>query len=209
MGVRKVVTRSGRSIRGYFPSRKMKAMVPWESTLERDAILLLEFSPEVVRYRAQPVRTTFTMNGTSKYCVPDFEAEFADGLVSHIEVKPSKKLENPEIADRYAAIKRHYEKNTDIWYQILTERELRKKTRLKNLRRLAYHLPKIQDEQDLLDAIQQLVLLPARTVGGAAFVLGDMKIVLRLLAAGFITCNLDTPITITTEITYQFPRRQP
>ncbi len=207
--VRKVVTRSGRSIRGYFPSRKMRAMVPWESTLERDAILLLEFSREVVRYKAQPTRTTFSMNGANKYCIPDFEAEFTDGLISHIEVKPAKKLEKPEIAERYAAIKKHYDEKTDIWYQILTERELRKKTRLKNLRRLAYHLPKIHDEQDLLDAMQQLVLLPARTVGGATFVLGDMKIVLRLLAAGYISCNLDTPITITTEITYQFPGRQP
>lgn len=203
MSVRKVITRSGRGVRGYFPSRKMGMMIPWESLLERDAILLLEFSPEVVRYESQPAKIAFQMNGAVSHCIPDFAAEFTDGLVSHIEVKPSKKLEKPEIASRYAAIKAHYEK-TDIWYQILTEKELRNKVRLKNLRLLAYHLPRIEDERELMDAQQQLSILPARTVGGASVVLGSNTMVYRLLAAGYLSCCLDQPITQHTCISYHF-----
>lgn len=54
MTLRDVVNRSGRGFRGYFPSRKMKEMIGWESILERNAIYLFEFSPGVVCYYAQP-----------------------------------------------------------------------------------------------------------------------------------------------------------
>ncbi len=50
MLARKVVTRRGRRFRGYYPSAKLGRMVAWESLLERDAILLIEFSPGVLTY---------------------------------------------------------------------------------------------------------------------------------------------------------------
>lgn len=203
MAVRKVVTRSGRTVRGYFPSRKMGTMIPWESLLERDAILLLEFSPEVLKYRGQPARVPFQLNGVIKHCIPDFEVEFTDGLISHIEVKPAKKLAKPEIAIRYAAIRAHYE-TTDIWYQILTEKELRNPVRLENFQLLGYHLPRPEDEFDLMDAQQKLLLLPTKTVAGAAAVLGDIKMVYRLIAANYLICNFDQPISPSTSISYRF-----
>lgn len=203
MAVRKVVTRSGRTVRGYFPSRKMRTMIPWESLLERDAILLLEFSPEVVRYRAQPARVPFQLNGVLKHCIPDFEVEFADGLISHVEVKPAKKLKRPDIAIRYAAIREHYEKS-EIWYQILTEKELRNPVRLENFQLLGYHLPRPEDEPELMDAQQKLLLLPTRTIAGAAAVLGNIKMVYRLIAANYLICNFDQPISPSTSISYRF-----
>lgn len=60
MSSRKVVTRRGRRIRGYFPSHKCGQMIAWESLLERDAILLLEFSQGVVSYRHQPTVMDYT-----------------------------------------------------------------------------------------------------------------------------------------------------
>lgn len=203
MGVRNGVTRSGRGVRGHFPSRKMGEMIPWESLLERDAILLLEFSPDIIRYTAQPARIPFSLDGEIKHCIPDFEAEFADGLITHIEVKPAKKLAKPEIDYRYKAIAKQYE-TSNIWYQILTEKELRPRARLSNLRLLAYHMPRIEDEAELMDAQQRLSVLPARTIAGAAAVLGDIKLVYRLMAANYLSCNLDEPITPETYICYRF-----
>ena len=60
MSVRKVVTRSGRRIMGFFRSQKCCQMINCESLLERDAILLLEFSQEVVFYRHQPTVMAYT-----------------------------------------------------------------------------------------------------------------------------------------------------
>lgn len=40
MTARKAVTRSGRGVRGYSASLKMRKMIPWESTLERRVLCL-------------------------------------------------------------------------------------------------------------------------------------------------------------------------
>jgi hypothetical protein len=54
MRARKVVTRSGKRIRGKFPSTKLGRMVHWESLYERDAILYLFSPPATMRRRTQP-----------------------------------------------------------------------------------------------------------------------------------------------------------
>lgn len=203
VGVRRVVTRSGRGVRGYFPSFKMKTMIPYESLLERDAILLLEFSPDVIRYQTQPARIAYYFEGRLRDYYPDFEAEFSNELLTHIEVKPAKKLIQATEKDRFAAIAKHYDQS-HIWFQILTEHELRKKSRLDNLRMLACYMPNVEDESDLMDSQQKLSMLPANTIAGATAVLGDIKLVYRLLAANYLSCNLDEPITSQTLICYRF-----
>lgn len=202
MGVRKVVTRSGRGVRGYFPSRKMGRMIEWESLLERDAILLLEFSSAVVRYREQPTNVDFYMDGGLRRYIPDFEAEMTNEAIIHIEVKPASKLAKPEIAHRYWAIAKHYEKG-NISFQILTEKELRTEPRLGNLKLLAYHQPKLDDESSLPDAMLKLGMFPAQTIAGVAAVLGGINKVYMLLAANLLSCNLDETITPETCICLQ------
>lgn len=202
MAVRKVVTRSGRGVRGYFPSRKMGRMIAWESLLERDAILLLEFSPRVVRYREQPVCIDYYLDGRPRRYIPDFEAELDNEEITHIEVKPASKMAKPEIAHRYRTIAWHYERG-ETSFQILTEKELRAEPRLSNLRLFAYHQPKIEDEPTLIDSQHKLALLPARTIAGAAAVLGSINKVYQLLAANLWTCDIDKPITLETCIYLQ------
>ena len=67
MPVRTVVTRSGKRFRGYFPSRKLRRMVGWESILERDAIAVLEYLPTVLHYEEQPSEETYYLeDGTTR-----------------------------------------------------------------------------------------------------------------------------------------------
>ena len=108
MTSRKVVTPSGRGVRGYFPSWKMKTMIVWESVLERDAILMCEFSSYVRRYWAQPEKIYFYQNDIQKYCYPDFRIEAPNGHWTHIEVKPASKLKDPILQNRLKAIKAHH-----------------------------------------------------------------------------------------------------
>ncbi len=198
MAVRNVVTPSGRRVRGYFPSRKMGRLIAWESQLERDAILLLEFSPGVLRYREQPERVHFQLDGDAALYIPDFELELADGQMMHVEVKPAAKLEKPDIALRFEAIARHYAR-IGRGLRILTEAHIRRTPLLQNLQLLAYHLGRHDqaEQRRLLDALWRS---PAQTVDAAAAVLGGVKFVYRLLAAGCYRCDLDQPVSSATPI---------
>lgn len=92
MPVRKVVLPTGRKVRGYFPSKKMGRMIEWESPLERDAIVLLEFSPGVVSFQEQPRKVIFYIGGVPHVYFPDFEVVLTNGKVIDVEVKPALKL---------------------------------------------------------------------------------------------------------------------
>ena len=93
MSSRKVVTRRGRRIRGYFPSYKCGRMIAWESLLERDAILLLEFSQGVVSYGDQPAVIDYSDGEQMRKYYPDFEAMLECGEAVHMEIKPAAELE--------------------------------------------------------------------------------------------------------------------
>lgn len=121
---RKVVTRSGRGFRGYFPSKKLNRSVQFESILERDAIKLFEISNEVVTYREQPTIIYYYFDDIQKRYHPDFELVLEDGYVVHIEVKPSIHLTTIKLSAKYQAIAQSYISRTES-FVVLTEKELR------------------------------------------------------------------------------------
>ena len=105
MRVRKVVTRSGKRIRGKFPSAKMNRMVHWESLFERDAILHLEYHPLVVSYQEQPsIETYYDAAGEAHLYYPDFCARFVNGNELYIEVKPKRYLATREVRLKLEAV---------------------------------------------------------------------------------------------------------
>lgn len=125
MQVRKVVTRSGRGFRGFFPSKKLNRHVAFESLLERDAIALFEKSDQVVSYREQPVLIYFYDGLEQKKYYPDFELEMDNGEVIHVEVKPAILLLSLKLTIKYQAIQSHY-CNRPEHFAILTDKELRR-----------------------------------------------------------------------------------
>lgn len=193
MVVRRVVTRSGRRVRGYFPSRKTGRMVAWESQLERDALYLFEFSPGVLTFREQPERVQFATEEGSFLYIPDFELQLRDGTIRHVEIKPAAKLAKHDIARRFKAIASHYDR-VGRAFQILTEEHIRREPLLDNLKRLAYHAGRL-DAAALDDLVTRFSILPARTFRGASAVLGDDISVYRLLASGRYLCDLTRAIT--------------
>jgi hypothetical protein len=196
MTARKAVTRSGRGVRGYSASLKMRKMIPWESTLERDALLILEFSHEVKNYSAQPQKFYFYENDQQKFCYPDFRADRANQDPTHIEVKPLAKLKCPILRARLATIKWAHEEQ-GFNYQVWDETFIRREPRLTNLKLLAYHLPGINDNlSDADDAFEKLIILPARTLAGVIAILKDERLAYKLLALGYLICDLDQPITM-------------
>lgn len=193
MPVRKVVRPTGRGVRGYFPSRKMGRMVAWESTLERDLVLHLEMSPGVLRYHEQPVKIYYEDDGELRLYIPDFEVVLCDGEIIHMEVKPSRKLAQPDFARKYAKIRRHYA-DMEMGYRILTEKEIRVEPRLSSLQTLFQYLPRL-DGENLEPHLESFRLLPAKTITGAAAVCGGETHVYRLIAAGHVVCDFSKPLS--------------
>ncbi len=194
MTARKVVTRSGRGIRGYNSSRKMAKMIPWESTLERDAYLLFELSSAVERYYAQPEKIQFEQDGLIHSYYPDTKLELSDGTIVYVEIKPRARLNKPEIKARMEAIRKYYESRPDTRFLVIDEHDIRSEPRLTNLKLLAYHLSH-DDKEEISTWLQSLYLLTPKTIAGAASVLGDIRIAYRLIARGYLRCDLSQSLT--------------
>lgn len=199
MAVRKVVTRSGRHVRGYFPSVKNGRMVAWESLLERDAIILFEFSSAVVSYHEQPSIETYYEDDLPRRYFPDFSLTFRSEEQVDVEVKPERKLRSPKNEKRFALISDAYELR-DKGFLILTEKEIRQEPRLSNLKLLAHHcreIPHPMQVKEMLTPIEEIGSLP---ISAISEFFGDAAMAYRLLAAGLLTCDLSKPIQKNTQV---------
>lgn len=199
--VRRIVTRSGGGYRGKFPSRKLMRAVHYQSLLERDAILHLEYHPSVLAYQEQPCVVTYydaEQNPRSYY--PDFQAILVTGEDLFIEVKPAEKLERgrtkaklERVAVRFDELKQRYR----VW----TQREIRRAPLIQNLKSLhAANRPVGKS------AVPHHVIAGLRDEA-ASFELSELvgRIgseagVHRLIAAGVFQANLELPMTATTRV---------
>jgi hypothetical protein len=196
---RKIITRSGRGIRGWFPSIKLGRMVAWESLLERDAICLMEFSPAVLRYQEQPPYTTYSHQRTTRKYFPDIKLKLANHQCAYIEVKPAEKFDDLEIEEKYSAIAAHFAKQ-DIGFYVLTEREIRQEPRFSNLKLLAYHAGRLHTSIAKVNVERLKRHGTEITLSEAITILGDERDVYRLLASGYCHCDLHSPLTYNTKI---------
>lgn len=110
-------------------------MVHWESQLERDTVLLLEFSPGVVRYREQPFKISIVLDGKTMRYTPDFELTRPSGEFEVIEVKPFKIYADSHEMRRFTQIKKYFN-DRGIEFRIVTEKEIRNDLLLENLQML-------------------------------------------------------------------------
>lgn len=206
MSVRKVVTRSSRKFKGYFPSRKLGKMVQWESTLERDAILLFEFSNGIKHYQEQPALIIYEQDGEMRRYFPDFSLTLSTGEVIHAEVKPISKFNSVDVVNKFDAIIKHYDR-IGRNFKILVDSDIRTEPRLTNLKLLAkaqYHDENLSDIH--FEAIELLKSGSVYTVLSLAKVIGHRNVLL-LLARGDIFCNFN--IDIYAESNYlHLPREQ-
>ncbi|WP_144022033.1 hypothetical protein [Caballeronia sordidicola] len=84
--VRRIVTRSGRGVRGIFPSRKAAKAAEFESLVEEMALRVLEVAPSITRIETQPKVFEFQYGGRERRYTPDIAAQSSAGL-AYLEVK--------------------------------------------------------------------------------------------------------------------------
>lgn len=201
MPVRKVVTRSGHRVRGFFPSRKNQRMVAWESVLERDAIVLFELSPGVISYEEQPSIELYYQGSIPRKYYPDFALTLRNGSVVHVEIKPMKKLSNKLIRERFHLIASSYQQQSRQFW-ILTDEQIRKQPRLSNLTQCAYHFKADWPTKPTPWELHDLRQCDGWTFSTLAQALDGPPSVFRLLAAGLACCDMDKPIEPNTHITF-------
>lgn len=87
-----------RSYRGqrHFPglwwSSTTESHIGYESWLERDHVMLLDASPEVVGIASQPFRLVFEIDGRAVSHIPDFFIRFDDGRAAVVDVRPARRV---------------------------------------------------------------------------------------------------------------------
>jgi hypothetical protein len=122
------------SCTGWFTSRKCRVRWPFESLLERDALVVLEADQRVADYAAQP--ETFQVRATGTRYTPDLLVEYTNGRRLFREVKPAAKVRVSPALTRHldqvvaacAARGAHF----DVW----TDDDIRREPRLSNSHRV-------------------------------------------------------------------------
>lgn len=196
MRVRKVVTRRGRHIRGYFPSKKRNDMVAWESLLEKDALLLMELSPGVITYQEQPEEIPY-WDGQAMCCyVPDLRVNLFSEKTLLVEVKPAVELERPSVREKYQQIAQHLQELGKD-FLILTDQEIRQEPQYSSLCKLLHwynhppaQLPSAREIGMRLKGCEQTTLQDCLDLFGA-------NITYALIATGQLVTDMALLLTPT------------
>jgi|GEM_PF-3125826 len=105
---RRIVTVSGRGVRGIFPSRKAGESAKFESLVEEMALRFLEVAPLVKSIKTQPHVFEYLDGSRKRRYTPDVAIETLDG-VSFLEVKDDETLTtDSEEVERIKAAVRYF-----------------------------------------------------------------------------------------------------
>lgn len=145
------------SASGSFISRKQNnRIIQFESSLERDFILLSEFDSNVKTYIDQPIKIEYLdSNGRKRIYTPDFLVEYRNNQMQSniIEIKYSSHLlKNFHLYEEKFYHARSYCKKNALTFSILTEKDIRngQKTYLTNVSFLLKHRETIGRSQTSL-----------------------------------------------------------
>jgi hypothetical protein len=135
-------------VTGSFASRKNGCSIPFESILEKDYLILLEFAPLVSGFEGQPVKVPVPgQKGSARHYVPDVlvhHVSHPDGKEGPppllVEVKHTSELakKGEKFAAKFAAAKT-YAAERGWEFIVVTEKDIRG-TRLQNLKFLREYL---------------------------------------------------------------------
>ena len=189
---RNPITRSQPHHRRKFPSYKAGRMLHCESVLEYDFLLHCEFSPCVTGIAEQPQTIRYVIDKRKRRYTPDFLIETTTG--DHlVEVKPAAKLEDDDTRAKVAILKGWYGDSGEHLV-VVTDDRIRIEPRLSNLKLLLRErrrsLCGVLGSQ-YADRIRHL--LPC-TLRELAPHVGGSSILMGLLAAGHLYCDLGLPL---------------
>lgn len=180
--------------------------VAFESSLERDFLVLLDFDPNVLNVHGQPLTLQFKeAEGRTRSYTPDVLVEYREARPVLYEVKYREDLRSQwqELRPKFKAAHR-YCKAKGWRFQIITEKEIRNAGYLDNAKFLRPYLTRSRDSDTELTLLRTLRALGETTPQGllaAAFWTMEHRMAAvgqlwRLVAERRIGINLLVPVTM-------------
>jgi hypothetical protein len=121
--VRRIVTVSGRGVRGHFPSLKAVGLAQFESLVEEAALRALEVAPSVEEFQTQPEVLSLTDGELEFTYTPDIRF-VTRGRAHYLEVKPDR-FRTSERQVRRLHLVRKGMRNANLAWSLVLETELR------------------------------------------------------------------------------------
>lgn len=127
MSTRKI-KKSYISCTGYFASYKNKIQIAFESVLERDFYMLLEFDENVISYTEQPITIYYEYkDGSKRKYTPDCLVAYKDGTDRYYEVKYINEIRNDrELREKIDFLKSYFYNEYTLKFDIFTDEEISK-----------------------------------------------------------------------------------
>ncbi len=145
MPVRKI-KKNYRSVTGYFASIKNGRNVAYESLLERDFFLLLEFDQSVSSYEEQPLRLSYRYGNKDVPYTPDalvqYKAEALPPCIFEIKYSDEIKEKKVFLREKFEQIEDYLWSN-DMEFKLFTELDIR--TQFLENAKMIYRFASIND----------------------------------------------------------------
>lgn len=127
MSVRQI-KKSYISCTGYFASYKNKSQIAFESVLERDFYMILEFNNNVVSYEEQPLSIQYDyIDGNKRRYTPDTLVTYKNNLQILYEVKYANEIRNNEkLQEKIAYLKKYLSEKYQLDFEIFTDEDINK-----------------------------------------------------------------------------------
>jgi|GEM_PF-5279352 len=186
---------------GYFPSRKMKRSMAFESTGELYSAILNEIDPRVAEYMEQPYRFEFQYEGKASSYTPDFLV-IRNGEKWIEEVKPYERVCEPKTHKRLLAQKELVE-SKGFKYRVVTEKTSMRQPRLKNaeiILRHAYPDWREDDQKKLLCAFSDGQDQPLKSVIEKIGTDDALSIICTGTCVGLLELDMSQPFSQDTSV---------
>lgn len=156
MNARKI-KKSYISCTGYFASYKNKTQIAFESVLERDFYMLLEFDDNVVLYAEQPITINYKYkDGSNRKYTPDCIVNYVDRTEKYFEVKYKSDIDNDiELSEKLQFLKSYFNEEYSSKLKVFTDEDF-SKVYLDNLKFL-YKFAFFEENKEKLEVINQVL----------------------------------------------------
>ena len=151
------IKKSHISVTGYFSSYKNKRQINFESKLEHDFYLILEFDKTVKSYQEQPFKIYYTYQDKKRRYTPDTLVNYIDSTQKIFEVKPMIKIKNDiELQEKIELQKQKIKEEKNLELCIFTDVNI-DKIYLNNIK-IIYNFAFIKINKEIQDKIRKELL---------------------------------------------------
>ena len=147
------IRKSHISVTGYFSSYKNKRQINFESKLEHDFYLLLEFDETIKSYQEQPFKVYYIYQDKKRRYTPDTIVNYIDDTQKVFEVKPIFKIQNDiELQEKIELQKQKIKEEKNLELCIFTDVDI-DKIYMDNIK-IIYNFAFIKENKEIQDKIK-------------------------------------------------------